>query len=320
MLNLWTAAWHSRPAGSLEDDDDVLADAAMCSPERWPEIRADVMRGWFKASDGRLYHPIVAEKVLDSWHGKTLARWRKECERVRKENGRRKEKGLAPLDLPAEPTRISVASRAEEPKASAGCPTDRDELSGGTAPERPDMAADDPQDSGPPSPACQQDEAEASAGHPPDSPTLSDGHPPDIPRTGHGIPPENALKGEGRDRDRKVRKNSEAKASGAQAPPCPDPKARLFGPGVDWLQAVTRKPNDRCRALIGKWRKDFGDDSALVELLAEAQRLNIEAPESWFPEAIKHRRALADGDRMPATAAEAIAMRDRDPAWAGVHR
>ncbi len=77
MLNLWTAAWHSRPAGSLEDDDDVLADAAMCSPERWPDIRADVMRGWFKASDGRLYHPIVAEKVLDSWHGKAVARWKK---------------------------------------------------------------------------------------------------------------------------------------------------------------------------------------------------------------------------------------------------
>src|SRR5262249_5330401 len=30
MLNLWTAAWHERPGGSLEDDDDVLADAAMC--------------------------------------------------------------------------------------------------------------------------------------------------------------------------------------------------------------------------------------------------------------------------------------------------
>jgi hypothetical protein len=38
MLNLWTASWHERPAGSLEDDDDVLADAAMCPPERWPEV------------------------------------------------------------------------------------------------------------------------------------------------------------------------------------------------------------------------------------------------------------------------------------------
>lgn len=115
-------------------------------------------------------------------------------------------------------------------------------------------------------------------------------------------------------------KNSEAKASGAGAPLGSDLKARLFGPGVDWLQTVTGKSNARCRSLIGKWRKIYGDDAGLIDLLAEAQRLNIEGPESWFPEAIKHRRALADGDRMPRTAAEAIAMRDCDPAWAGVHR
>jgi len=72
--------------------------------------------------------------------------------------------------------------------------------------------------------------------------------------------------------------------------------------------------------MIGGWRKNFGDDAGLIELLAEARRLNIQAPESWFPEAIKRRRALAGGERLPTTAAEAIAMRDRDPAWQGVHR
>ena len=39
IINLFAAAWHERPAGSL---------AAMCPPE----VRADVMRGWFKAADG----------------------------------------------------------------------------------------------------------------------------------------------------------------------------------------------------------------------------------------------------------------------------
>jgi hypothetical protein len=70
MLNLWTAAWHERPAGSLEDDDDVLADLAMCSPERFDKLREAVLRGWVKCSDGRLYHPVVAEVVLEVWEQK----------------------------------------------------------------------------------------------------------------------------------------------------------------------------------------------------------------------------------------------------------
>lgn len=74
MINLWTAAWHERPAGSLEDDEDVLIDVAMCKPARWKAVRAQVMRGWVKGEDGRLYHPVVAEKVLESWKAKIAQR------------------------------------------------------------------------------------------------------------------------------------------------------------------------------------------------------------------------------------------------------
>ena len=57
LLNLWTEAWHSKPAGSLENDDLVLADAAMCGEEAFTALRADIMRGWIECDDGRLYHP-----------------------------------------------------------------------------------------------------------------------------------------------------------------------------------------------------------------------------------------------------------------------
>ncbi len=41
------------------DDDAVLADAAMCDPGVWAEVRADLLRGWLRCSaDGRLYHPV----------------------------------------------------------------------------------------------------------------------------------------------------------------------------------------------------------------------------------------------------------------------
>lgn len=84
MINLWTASWHDKPAGSLEDDDDVLADLAMCSPEKWPDVRNDVLRGWVKCSDGRLYHPVVAEKVREAWQSKLVQRWKTECARIKK--------------------------------------------------------------------------------------------------------------------------------------------------------------------------------------------------------------------------------------------
>lgn len=76
MLNLWTAAWHDRPAGSLENDDDVLGDLAMCSVERWPKVREPVLRGWARHADGRIYHPVVTEKVLDAWRAKLASRER----------------------------------------------------------------------------------------------------------------------------------------------------------------------------------------------------------------------------------------------------
>ncbi len=67
MMNLWAAAWHNVPAGSLEDDDDVLADMAMCqSYDRWVELKEVALRGWVKCSDGRLYHRVVAERVNEA--------------------------------------------------------------------------------------------------------------------------------------------------------------------------------------------------------------------------------------------------------------
>jgi Protein of unknown function (DUF1376) len=90
MVNLWTAAWHDVPAGSLEDDDDVLADLAMCDPAKWVKVRSDVLHGWVKADDGRLYHPTVCEQALLSWDSKLDQRWRTECARIKKHADRHK--------------------------------------------------------------------------------------------------------------------------------------------------------------------------------------------------------------------------------------
>ncbi|CDM56269.1 MULTISPECIES: DUF1376 domain-containing protein [Rhizobium] len=65
MVNLWMRAWHEIPAGSIEDDDDVLADAAMCSPEKWETLKVDILQGW-DHRDGRVFHSTVTEIATEA--------------------------------------------------------------------------------------------------------------------------------------------------------------------------------------------------------------------------------------------------------------
>lgn len=68
-ITLWLASWHQVPAGSIPKDDRVLAHLSQSGP-RWKKIKDHVLRGWIEASDGRLYHPVVAEKALEAWVSK----------------------------------------------------------------------------------------------------------------------------------------------------------------------------------------------------------------------------------------------------------
>ena len=84
LVNLWAGAWHEVPAGSLPDDDDVLSDLARCTPARWKKLRGDILAAWVRCGDGRLYHPVVAEKAREAWAHKVMQR-----ERSRKGNAAR---------------------------------------------------------------------------------------------------------------------------------------------------------------------------------------------------------------------------------------
>ena len=81
LVNLWAGAWHEVPAGSLPDDDDVLADLARCTPARWRKLRGDILAAWVRCADGRLYHPVVAEKAREAWAHKLTQRQRTQAAR-----------------------------------------------------------------------------------------------------------------------------------------------------------------------------------------------------------------------------------------------
>ena len=75
---LWCASWHQVPAASVPTDDRVLARLAGYGRDvsAWLEVREDALRGFVECADGRLYHPVVAEKAREAWTQKIRQRER----------------------------------------------------------------------------------------------------------------------------------------------------------------------------------------------------------------------------------------------------
>lgn len=67
LISLWCAAWHEVPAGSLPANRIVLARKAHRTPAEFEAIAERVLAGFVECSDGRLYHPVIAEKALEAW-------------------------------------------------------------------------------------------------------------------------------------------------------------------------------------------------------------------------------------------------------------
>lgn len=88
-LALWCKSWTQLPGGSLPNDEVVLED--LSRSKVWKKVRAVAMRGWIECSDGRLYHPVVAEQARVAWEGRIehqesadnktsrQQRWRQRC-------------------------------------------------------------------------------------------------------------------------------------------------------------------------------------------------------------------------------------------------
>jgi len=99
---LWCAAWHQIPAASLPDDDVELANLAGYGRviKEWKKVRSEALHGFVKCSDGRLYHKVIAEKALSAYASKEKYAYGKCCERIRKENAKRKEKKETAFGIP----------------------------------------------------------------------------------------------------------------------------------------------------------------------------------------------------------------------------
>lgn len=105
-IMLWCAAWHQVPAASLPDDDVELANLAgygrmPISVKEWKKVRAEALYGFVKCADGRLYHPVIAEKAIAAFDSKRKYAYEKYCDRLRKENGKRAKEGKQVFGIPS---------------------------------------------------------------------------------------------------------------------------------------------------------------------------------------------------------------------------
>lgn len=87
---LWCASWNQVPAGSLPNAEQALAAYAGFGRDvkGWRKVSAGALRGFVECADGRLYHPVVAEKALDAWAQRVEHRKGKENENDRKRRER----------------------------------------------------------------------------------------------------------------------------------------------------------------------------------------------------------------------------------------
>jgi len=87
-LRLWCKSWNQEPAASLPDDDRILAHLAGKELAGWRKVKGMALRGWIKCSDGRLYHPVIAEEAIKAMAKRELHQEKKEGDSDRKREER----------------------------------------------------------------------------------------------------------------------------------------------------------------------------------------------------------------------------------------
>jgi hypothetical protein len=134
LLMLWASAWRQTPCGSLPDDDALIAVRIGMKATQFTKQKSMLMRGWWKAVDGRLYHDTIAKRVVEMLAARDKERNRKAEYRKRKDA----EEGKTPSDIPSE----SRGTNEGQLKDDTGMDDTRTSTSTSTSKEEPPIPPD----------------------------------------------------------------------------------------------------------------------------------------------------------------------------------
>lgn len=105
-----------------------------------------------------------------------------------------------------------------------------------------------------------------------------------------------AEEGGRREEDTSSLRSDGAPAAPPPAGPPPDARGELFGAGLARTRRLTGKSDGQCRAMLGRWLRDLGDDcTGLSRVLFEAEDARPADPVAWIEAAVRSRR----GERPP---------------------
>lgn len=77
LLMTWLVSWKQIPCGSLPADDELIAARLGMDLDQFAAAKKVLMRGWWLADDGRLYHDTVVEMVLSLIESRNMGAARK---------------------------------------------------------------------------------------------------------------------------------------------------------------------------------------------------------------------------------------------------
>ncbi len=127
LLMLWMTAWEQTPCGSLPSSDELIAARLEMPLDTFKANRACLLRGWWQADDGRLYHNTLSERVTEMLTHKDKERTRKAEYRRKQEAGR----AAPPAPSPGSPD-LSHGTSAGQPPDDRWIDTGRDDTGTGT--------------------------------------------------------------------------------------------------------------------------------------------------------------------------------------------
>ena len=114
LLMMWLMAWKEAPCGSLPNDENLIRAKCRIPQKFWSALSPVLMRGWWAADDGRLYHDTLALRV-----GEMLEYRSKEAER---RNKNRKQTPPVP-DMSRGTTSGHTGESPETPGTGTGTPS-----------------------------------------------------------------------------------------------------------------------------------------------------------------------------------------------------
>lgn len=65
LLMMWLVSWTQVPCGSFPNDEALIRAKCRIAPKYWAPMREILMRGWWLADDGRLYHDTIVSRVAE---------------------------------------------------------------------------------------------------------------------------------------------------------------------------------------------------------------------------------------------------------------